>query len=308
MRVVFSFLILLAAGHLNAATKCEADLSGDGVCDSYTITRTEDGASSNITINIGATDKTVSGEFDLGDGGLSVGYFPAEFSLLLDFHTRGTDLTKYVFKWSAANKDWVLYKRATWVEPSIDERYSLYGEKFPKEKLFPQGFHIERIACCTYFSAFSEVNPEIKVLSADDAAVEVSKELDLVFSKLPQGEKGELFYTLGNEGNKIKKNIPQDFIYETSMVVNERNVGKINDYAYYLYLNKNNIMAALILKEIRKRYPDRVVATLNLADVYWSLGMKEAACPLYKDYMDKMKVAGKESRIPTAIRFRTSCT
>ncbi|WP_439885053.1 hypothetical protein ACTACK_00270 [Pseudomonas syringae] len=64
------------------------------------------------------------------------------------------------------------------------------------------------------------------MLSADDAAVEVSKELDLVFSKLPQGEKGELFYTLGNEGNKIKKNIPQDFIYETSMAIeNERNVG-----------------------------------------------------------------------------------
>lgn len=307
MRVVFSFLILLAAGHLNAATKCEADLSGDGVCDNYTITRTEDGASSNITINIGATDKTVSGGFDLGDGGLSVGYFPAEFSLLLDFHTRDTDLTKYVFKWSAANKDWVLYKRATWVEPSRDERYSLYGEELPKEELFPQKFHIEHIACCTYFSEFSKVDPKIKVLSADDAAVEVSKELDFIFSKLPQGEKGELFYTVDNAGNKVKKNVPQDLVYEISMAINERNVSKINDYAYYLYLNENNIMAALILKELHKRYPDRVVATLNLADVYWALDMKEAACPLYKDYIDKMKVAGKESRIPASIKSRTSC-
>ncbi len=140
MRIILSFLILLAVGNLSAATKCEADLNGDGVCDPYTITRTEDGASSNITIKIGSTDKTVSGEFDLGDGGLSVGYFPAEFSLLLDFHTRDTDLTKYVFKWSPAHKDWVLYKKATWIEPSRDEKYSLYGRNFPGMACFHKIF------------------------------------------------------------------------------------------------------------------------------------------------------------------------
>ncbi|POR70879.1 tetratricopeptide repeat protein [Pseudomonas syringae] len=307
MRIILSFLILLAVGNLSAATKCEADLNGDGVCDPYTITRTEDGTSSNITIKIGSTDKTVSGEFDLGDGGLSVGYFPTEFSLLLDFHTRDTDLTKYVFKWSPAHKDWVLYKKATWIEPSRDEKYSLYGEKLPKDGMFPQNFHVERIACCTYFSEFSQVDPKIKVLSADDRAVDFSKELDFIFSKLPQGEKGELFYTVDQSGHKVKKNIPQDFVYEIAMAINEKNVSKINDYAYYLYLNENNIMAALILKEIHKKYPDRVVATLNLADVYWSLDMKEDACPLYKDYIDKMKIAGKESRIPAPVKSRISC-
>ncbi|WP_431194394.1 tetratricopeptide repeat protein, partial [Pseudomonas viridiflava] len=115
------------------------------------------------------------------------------------------------------------------------------------------------------------------------------------------------FYTVDQSGHKVKKNIPQDFVYEIAMAINEKNVSKINDYAYYLYLNENNIMAALILKEIHKKYPDRVVATLNLADVYWSLDMKEDACPLYKYYIDKMKIAGKESRIPAPVKSRISC-
>lgn len=83
---------------VSANSICEADLNGDGICDPYSVSSHEgDGTISRITIDIGGGDKSVSGVFELGDGGLSVGYLPGEFSLLLDFYTRNTDLAQYSF-------------------------------------------------------------------------------------------------------------------------------------------------------------------------------------------------------------------
>lgn len=61
--------------------------------------------------------------FSLGNGGLFPGYISGDFSLLLDFYTRNTDLKKYDFRWEPRFKDWVVYRVSIWVEPSRDERY-----------------------------------------------------------------------------------------------------------------------------------------------------------------------------------------
>jgi hypothetical protein len=308
MRVAVFFVFVFMATVASANSSCEADLNGDGVCDSYSVSPLEDdGTVSRITIDIGGSDKSVSGDFELGDGGLSVGYLPGEFSLLLDFYTRNTDLTQYSFRWSSAQKDWVLYKKSTWVEPSRDEKYTLGGEKVPIEALFPQQFDVQRIACCTLFSQFSENGPNFSSLNDEAQLAEVRKDFKYILGKLPQGEKGELFYGVDDGGDKVRRSIPQELVHELTLIVSDDNVGPLNDYAYYLYRNKNSVLAALLLKEIHKKFPERVVAILNLADAYWDIGMKSDACPLYKEYIAKMKKNGKGGRIPQSAKSRENC-
>ncbi|KNH47013.1 tetratricopeptide repeat protein [Pseudomonas lini] len=302
--LVFSFVAAIAS----ANSSCEADLNGDGACDPYSVSSLEkDGTISRVTINVGGSDKLVSGDFELGNGGLSAGYLPRDFSLLLDFYTRNTSRTKYDFRWDTARQDWVLYKISTWVEPSRDEKYSLGGEKASVEALFPQQFDVERVACCTLFSQFSDNGPNFKLLSADEKLVEIRKDFKYILENIPQGETGKLFYGVDESGNKVRRNIPQEFVYEMTLIVSDDNVGALNDYAYYLSRSQNNVLAALLLKEIHKQYPERVVATLNLADAYWDIGMKSDACPLYKEYVGKMKQKGKGARIPEAAKSRVNC-
>jgi hypothetical protein len=308
IKVAVLFAFLFISGIASANSSCEADLNGDGVCDLYSVnTLEEDNTISRVTINIGGSNKSVSGDFDLGDGGLSAGYLSSDFSLLLDFHTRNTALTKYNFRWDSSRLDWVLYKKSTWVEPSRDEKYSLGGEKAPTEALFPQQFDVQRVACCTLFSQFSGNGQNLKFLSVDEKLIEITKDFKYVLEKLPQGEKGKLFYTVDEAGIKVRRNIPQEFVYEMTLIISDDNVGALNDYAYYLSRSQNNVLAALLLREIHKKYPDRVVATLNLADAYWDIGMKSDACPLYKKYANKMTTMGKSTRIPTLVKSRVNC-
>src|SRR5471030_395685 len=305
IKVAVLFAFLFISGIASANFSCEADLNGDGVCDLYSVnTLEEDSTISRITINIGGSKKSVSGDFDLGDGGLSAGYLSSDFSLLLDFYTRNTAITKYNFRWDSSRLDWVLYKKSTWVEPSRDEKYSLGGEKAPIEALFPQQFDVQRVACCTLFSQFSGNGQNLKFLSVDEELIEIRKDFKYVVENLPQGEKGKLFYSVDEAGNKVRRNIPQEFVYEMTLIISDDNVGALNDYAYYLSRSQNNVLAALLLRGIHKKYPDRVVATLNLADAYWDIGMKNDACPLYKEYANKMAAMGKSTRIPTLVKSR----
>ncbi len=308
MRVVAFLVLALLASVVNASSSCEADLNGDGICDPYGVRPLEDdGTISRIIIDIGGGNKSVSGVFELGDGGLSVGYLPGEFSLLLDFYTRNTDLTQYSFKWNSARKDWVLYKKSTWAEPGRDEKYTLSGERVPVEALFPQKFDVQRVACCALFSQFSENGRNFIYLSNEDQLAEIRKDFKYILGKLSQGEKGELFYGLDDSGKKVRKSIPQELVYELTLIISNDNVGPLNDYAYYLYRSKNNVLAAVLLREIHKKFPERVVATLNLADAYWDIGMKSDACPLYKEYIAKITESGKGERIPQSAESRENC-
>ncbi|MCP1442630.1 hypothetical protein J3D54_001762 [Pseudomonas sp. GGS8] len=308
IRVVVLLVFFFIAAIASANPSCEADLNGDGVCDPYSVSSLEeDGTISRVTINIGGSDKSVSGDFELGNGGLSAGYLPGDFSLLLDFYTRNTNLTKYNFRWDSVRQDWVLYKKSTWVEPSRDEKYSLGGERAPVEVSFPQQFDVERVVCCTLFSQFSDDGPNFKFLNADEKLAAIRKDFKYILKRLPQGEKGELFYGVDEVGNKVRRNIPQEFVYELTLIVSEENVGALNDYAYYLSRSHNNVLAAMLLSEIHKKFPERVVAILNLADAYWDIGMRSDACPLYKEYVDKMTKKGKAVRIPETTKSRVNC-
>ena len=299
--MIFSDISLLYAD-------CEYDLNGDGVCDDYSVVSAgDDSADSIITIHIGGGDKVVAGRFDLGDGGLSSGYIPGDFSLLLNFHTRDVDLTKYDFRWSPELQDWLLYKKSTWIEPDRDEIYSLEDHKLPIEALFPSLFEVQRIACCTLFSHFSKDTPNLEPMNEYQKAAAIKEDLNYVFSNLALGEQGPLFYASNEDGQLVRRSIPKDLLYEMSSAVSDQNARLLNDYAYYLYRSKNSVLAAFLLRSILETYPERVVAILNLADAYWDIDMKGNACSLYKRYVEKMTALRKSDRIPIRVSSRASC-
>lgn len=302
------FVCLLLSGIALANADCEYDLNGDGVCDEYSVVSAgDDSADSIITIHIGGSDKVVAGRFDLGDGGLSSGYIPGDFSLLLDFHTRDVYLTKYDFRWSPELQDWLLYKKSTWIEPDRDEIYSLGDHKLPIEALFPSLFEVQRIACCTLFSHFSKDTPNLELMNEYQKTAAIKEDLNYVFSNLALGEQGPLFYASNEDGHLVRRSIPKDLLYEMSLAISDQNARLLNDYAYYLYLSKNSVLAAFLLRSILETYPERVVAILNLADAYWDIDMKDNACSLYKRYVEIMTALRKSDRIPIRVSSRASC-
>ncbi|MDP9530140.1 tetratricopeptide repeat protein [Pseudomonas protegens] len=284
------------------------DLNGDGQCDSYSVISSEpDSELSEVTIKVGGSEQERKGIFSLGNGGLFPGYIPGDFSLLLDFYTRNTELTKYDFRWVPALKDWALYKTSTWVEPSRDERYSLDNEVLPDEARFPQQFHVQRIKCCVLFSEFLGSGPVLQELPFEDAVREVSKDFQFVVESYHLGESGLLFHRVDDKGKKIPKVAPKDFLYEMTLILGEDNVSFINGYARFLYQNENFVMSAFLLRAIHKKYPEKVEVTVNLADAYSGMGMQKEACALYKEYVGKMLVLGREDQVSEPIKSKAHC-
>jgi hypothetical protein len=95
-----------------------------------------------------------------------------------------------------------------------------------------------------------------------------------------------------------------------------KNVTIYNDVAYYLeQLLHNKLVqdmrmngtyhfdyarssAQYILEKILEKFPNRTVAHLNLADVFWDKYDKEPAKKYYRSYIELMKKDGKEAKIP----------
>lgn len=304
--ILFGFLI--TGFSVGAEEQCLVDLNGDGACDTYEIAPVSgDTGESRIKITTGGTNKVVEGIFNLGNGGISTGYFPAEFSVLLDFYTRNTSLTKYDFRWKKDLEDWVLYKTSSWTEASRDEIYALTDEAIPPEAIFPTDIDIKHVECCIRFTDFSIQEPSIRVVPDHSRRLRIRSDFKVIQGNLVQGADGSLFKLLDRHGNLEPRSIPVDFVHELADILDAGNVREINDYAYYLYLNDNSMLAAMLLKQIHNKFPSRVAATLNLADAYWAVGMKSLACPLYAEYEKKMTQDEKQARIPAHVRLRTAC-
>jgi hypothetical protein len=301
------FVSIAIWSHAFANEICSYDLNGDGKCDAYEISYPNDDDQSILSIKIGGGSAISKGTFDFGDGGLSPGYFPTDFELLLDFHTRDADLRAYTFRWNDEIQDWVLDRIAEWKEPSRDEIYTLEKHTVPEDKVLPQDFSVSRIECCTRLSGFSATTP-IKKLSDEDAQQHILRDFAQIKKSLPLGASSSLFYLRNGQGDSLPRNIPIDFVYELTKIVGPQSVGDINDYAFFMYKNKMFILADMLLESVHAQFPDRVVAILNLADVKWALGFNKEACRLYTNYLDKMTQAGKISKVPSYVAGRTSCS
>jgi tetratricopeptide (TPR) repeat protein len=78
-----------------------------------------------------------------------------------------------------------------------------------------------------------------------------------------------------------------------------------NDKAYYLEQMKCYKTSVYILEQILKKYPDRVVAYLNLGDAYWGNKNIEEAKKAYQKYILLMKSQRKDlKKIPQRVYDR----
>lgn len=89
---------------------------------------------------------------------------------------------------------------------------------------------------------------------------------------------------------EILKNVP----------ITKNNLERMNDFAYFLSLTKNCVISSVyVLEEIIKKFPDRIVAYLNVADAYYDLKSNAIARKYYLQYRNIMTKAGKGQKIPS---------
>lgn len=94
------------------------------------------------------------------------------------------------------------------------------------------------------------------------------------------------------------KLIPYDLAYELSNIVNNENVELVNNFAFYAKKYGQPVPAIIMLNGVIDKQPDRIVAYYNLADAYWDIKDFSNAKNKYKKYIELMKMAGKENKIP----------
>jgi hypothetical protein len=309
MNFVKTVLILFAiSGAANVMADGNIDLNGDGVKDSYDIS-TEPGVTlGSLEIMLGGNGKKFSGDFEFGDGDLVANYPGPGFDLLLDFYTHNTTLTTYSFRWHADLSDWVLYRMATWEEPSKDEKYLLKNTSVPESERAPRNFDVDRVACCVRFSDFADgESPLVKHLSDENKEKEISKDLAIVAKGIVEGGKGKVFYEKTDSGALVKRPFPLMLAYEFSTILSKSNVKDLNDLAYYLDKEGQADSSIIILKPLVDKFPDRVVAKLNLADSYWDFNMPKTACAIYKSYIIEMEQLNKSSLVTKQAMGRAQC-
>jgi hypothetical protein len=84
--------------------------------------------------------------------------------------------------------------------------------------------------------------------------------------------------------------------------ISKDNLGKYNDFAFFLSQTKEGAIGAVyILETLINKFPERIVAYLNIADVYFDLKTMPTANKYYLQYVNLMKKDGKEGKIPKRV-------
>lgn len=303
----FAMICSLTLSLMPIATEA-LDLTGSGSQTHYRVTSLlDDSGQSKIEIDIPDSNKSVSAYFELGDGGVIQGYFPGEFTIYTNYNTRDPLISAYTFRWNPEIKDWIAYRESNWEEPCRDEAYSLGKEPIPDNLRLPQNFKTHRIKCCAKFSDFKRNSaPNLEKESPTDEIKSIESDFKKISTALREGKDKEIF-SQEIDGEPLKKIAPPDLSHELSRILSKNNLVELNNFAYLLQKNNDNISAALVLQSIHEKYPSRTVAQLNLADSYWELGMRDSACPLYAQYIASMKSSGKQGKIPKTALDREKC-
>ncbi|WP_150539441.1 tetratricopeptide repeat protein [Actinobacillus vicugnae] len=88
-----------------------------------------------------------------------------------------------------------------------------------------------------------------------------------------------------------------------------KTVTRYNNIAFYLGESSNKEsrgVAEFLLKKVISEFPNRIVAYLNLGDLYWKEGEKNKAILMYKIYINKIEHNGKRDKIPKRVIDRVT--
>lgn len=86
-----------------------------------------------------------------------------------------------------------------------------------------------------------------------------------------------------------------------NIAIENSNLSKYNDIAYYLEQSKLYNESVFLLEKTIKTFPERTVAYINLGDAYKGLGNTEKAKKAYEKYVELMKIDNNEAKIPQEV-------
>ncbi|MBU9676380.1 tetratricopeptide repeat protein [Burkholderia multivorans] len=192
--------------------------------------------------------------------------------------SQGGQIYRYIYKWSTADKDWCLIRQINGEKPDITS-----GTVVPVEDVL-------RVSGCSPIGKSDSLTYESKRQVQD----KIRGELD-GFKKATQAPASL---------EKYVSEIPDFQVAELAAYIDVDNVEDVNNLAFFLEKYKRNSEAAQLLQSLVKKFPNRTVARLNLADAYWEIDVKELATPEYREYRRQMNLKGLSAKIPPRIMDR----
>jgi tetratricopeptide (TPR) repeat protein len=77
-----------------------------------------------------------------------------------------------------------------------------------------------------------------------------------------------------------------------------------NDLGFFYEQNRQYEKSLKILVNVISKFPDRIVAYVNIGDTYWGMGERENAKEAYLKYIELMEKEGKEAKVPNRVLVR----
>ncbi len=105
---------------------------------------------------------------------------------------------------------------------------------------------------------------------------------------------------------KLSTPIPNRWLetFKHCKISTSKYIVALNDYGFFLQQAGQNDKAVGILQLVVSEDPKRIVAYLNLADAYWSLGKLQEAIDNYRRYEKLMVDSQKADKVPAKVKER----
>jgi len=205
----------------------------------------------------------------------------------------------------------------------LEGKYIMYSYYYSNDEMEPDvDYYTYNDYCQCFYLEYSETKkgyfrffwgPKTNLLSSDYKLEQVVSNVNQVkaLNELKIIHEQLLNYENDSLVTKLIDNL--NFIYFLKNIeINKKNVLFFNDIAYLVwkhagYIKDKNKRKKLLLKSAQfadhviTACPSRIVAYLNLGDIYWDLGYLYDAIENYCEYLDLMKSSGKESKIPKRV-------
>ncbi|WP_175834581.1 tetratricopeptide repeat protein [Burkholderia anthina] len=192
--------------------------------------------------------------------------------------SQGGQIYRYIYQWGASYKNWCLIRQISGEKSDITS-----GTVVPTEDVL-------RVSGCASIGKSDSLVYESK----NQVQREIRNELN-DFKKATQAPSSLEEYI---------SEMPDFRVAEIGAYVDAGNVEDVNNLAFYLGKYKRGGDAVQILQYLVKKFPNRIVARLNLADAYWEIDAKELAIPEYREYRRQMDLKGLSEKIPPRVLGR----
>jgi tetratricopeptide (TPR) repeat protein len=181
-----------------------------------------------------------------------------------------------------------------------------YGISFEKDGI---GFHWDKYQLAAGIAGDfyiliprSEVEPYMTQAGKESSRFGYNEppSLQKIFEDVvKRAKEGSLYdYSGGSNVERYKTYLKKYPLSDANLVI-------YNDMGYYLEQAKAYAAAIYLLRAVLEKYPQRIVAHLNIADAYWGNGEPEKAKKHYEEYVRLMKSQNKDmSKIPQRVYDR----